>query len=273
MSTPEPVAAPAVYVAPPVDDPRRDEVLDRLSRIGIVGASQAAGFGTGVGLADTLEAALGVPHQIHDSSVALMHLGAVDLGSVQITATKLRSVKMVLAIDFLFWFAYGDKQPAQRHAELQQGMAMLESLGVPVFVGDLPDVHGASRRMISGAQIPEVSDLAQLNAEIHAWAEGNPDVYVVPLADWMHALKQELPVELGDKTIHVSTGHMLQWDLLHPTAHGQALLTLLVLQQLRAEWGGLRDDDVLLDPAAVADLVVPSRTPAPEGSLPRPPDG
>ncbi len=268
-SGPVPTAAAPTQTAP---DPQRDEVLGRLGRIGIVGASQAAGFGTGVGLADTLEVALQFPHRIYDSSVALMHLGAVDLGSVQITAIKLRRVQVVFAIDFLFWFAYGVKSFEQRKAQLHQGMAMLESLGVTVFVGDLPDVHGASRRMISPSQIPSPDEITALNTEILAWTEAEPMMVRVPLAAWMDDLKQERAVTLGDRTIEVSTGQMLQWDLLHPTVHGQAVLTLLLMQRVRAHWGGLRDEDVLADPAAVVDLATPTRTPAPEGTLPRPPD-
>ncbi len=266
------VAEPAPAEAEPAPpDPRRPEVLARLERIGIIGASQAAGFGTGVGLADTLDVALRAPHRIHDSSVALMHLGAVETGSLQVTSMKLRRVSTVFAIDFLFWFAYGVKSSEQRMAELREGMAMLESMDVPVFVGDLPDVHGASRRMISPLQIPSPSDLAALNAEVHAWADRDPDIHLVPLAAWMDALKQERPLMLEGRPLEIATGDALQWDLQHPTALGQAALTLLLLQELRQIWGGLGEDDVHHQPAAVVDLAVPSREPAPEGALPRPP--
>ncbi|MCA9708140.1 MAG: hypothetical protein KDK70_19970 [Myxococcales bacterium] len=253
------------------EDPRRPAVLARLSRIGIVGASQTAGFGTGVGFGDTLRAALLVPHRVHDSSVALMHLGALEVGRLQITSMKLRGVGMVFAVDFLFWFAHGDKTFEQRRDDLHEGMALLESLAVPVFVGDLPDVHGASRRMIGSRMIPAADERLRLNAEIHAWAEARAEIHVLPLAAWMEALMLEQAVQLEGQPVQLSVGEALQWDRLHPTARGQALLTLLVLQELRAAWGGLGDRDVHHRPATVAELAVPSRAPAPEGALATPP--
>ena len=255
----------------PIEDPRRPAVLERLAQIGIVGASQAAGFGTGVGFADTLDVVLRVPHQIHDSSVALMHLGAQRIGRLQITALELRRVSTVFAVDFLFWFAYGDKPLSQRRADLREGMAMLESLGVPVFVGDLPDVHGASQRMIGQHVIPPASELQVLNAQLRAWAEDRPEIVLLPLSSWMDAIRMETPVQLQGRRVTLRTGEGLQWDLLHPTVLGQAVLTLLVVECVQATWGGLSPDDVRHRPAVVVDLVTPSREPAPAGALPAPP--
>lgn len=265
--------APELEAPLPVD-PRRADVLDRLGRIGVIGASQTAGFGSGVGFRDTLHAALRVPHEIRDASVALMHLGAPDVGALQVATMRLREVRVVFAIDFLFWFAHGDKPWEQRLVDLREGMAMLETLAVPVFVGDLPDVRTASPHMISPRQIPSPEDLAALNAEIHAWAERQPQVHVLPLGSWMRALVHEQPITppgAHAAALDVTTGRALQWDHLHPTALGQALLTVLVIHELRASWGGLRDDDVVTDPNALVDLTVGTRQPAPEGPLPPPP--
>lgn len=266
----ETATAPEPEPPPPVEDPRRPEVLERLEKIGVIGASQSAGFGTGLGFRDTLEVALRVPHTIHDSSISSMFLRPLDLGSLQVSSMRLRGVKTVFAVDFLFWFAYGIKPFEQRRAELRQGMEMLDELGVPVFVGDLPDVHGASRKMISPRQIPRPDELVVLNDDIRQWARQRPLVHLVPLAEWMRLIKEEREVPLGDQVIDESTGALLQWDLLHATERGQALLTLLVLQSLSEDWGGLNDDDVLADPKAVVDLATPTHDAGPEGALPVP---
>ncbi|MEM7160282.1 MAG: hypothetical protein AAF799_46015 [Myxococcota bacterium] len=266
-----PPSAPVVAEPEPEPepvDPRRPEVLERLEKIGVIGASQSAGFGTGLGFRDTLDVALRVPHSIHDSSVASMFLRPLDLGSLQVSSMRLRRVRVVFAIDFLFWFAHGVKPFEQRRAELQQGMAMLDELDVPVFVGDLPDVRGASRTMISPLQIPAPGDLAVLNEDIEQWAAQRPLVHLVPLAGWMRSIKQEREIPLGEMIVDESTGELLQWDLLHPTERGQALLTLLVLEHLRQAWGGLSDDDVVAEPNAVVDLATPTHDPGPQGELP-----
>lgn len=264
----EPVAA-VVAEPPPADPPGRDATLQVLSRVGVLGASASAGFGTSVPFADALRQAFRVPHEAYDVSSSAHYLRPLDIGRVQVEALKARGVTVVVAVDFLFWFAYGAKPDAQRREELQIGLAMLDEFSVPIFVGDLPDVRGASRRMISRSQIPTEAQLAEFNATIATWAEGREQVFMLPMSRWMHALKMEDAVQLWGHPYEARAGEVLQWDLLHPSTQGQAVLALLVLGEIRDALGGLRDDDVTADPDRVAAALRPAASPS--RGLPPPP--
>jgi hypothetical protein len=228
----------------------RREALHRIQRIGVIGASLSAGFGDGVALHRMLDAALLAPHAIVDASSSGLFLDTMTIAEIEIGVMRLRGVRVVVAVDFLFWFAYGDKPEAARDADLERGLQMLDQLEVPMLVGDLPDVHGASPKMISPRQIPDRARLDAFNARIAAWAKARPRVHLLPMAAWTDALKDGVPASIENVTIGPGDP-LLQWDGLHPTARGQAVLVLLVLERLRAWLPGLEAGDVAADPAAV----------------------
>lgn len=244
-----PAAATAVSDREADPDPERDAALHRLARIGVVGASLSAGFGEGVPLHEMLDATLVAPHAIFDAASSGLFLRPRQLAEVEIGLMRLRSVRLVVAVDFLFWFAYGDKADAQRHADLEAGLSMLDTLEVPMLVGDLPDVHGASPKMIAPRQIPDREVLEALNDRIEAWAAARPSVRLVPMSAWTDALKAGTPPEIDG--IAIGPGdRLLQWDGLHPTARGQAVLAVLLGVHLRALLPGLRATDVVAEPDA-----------------------
>lgn len=239
---------PAARASEPTE--QRREALHRIQRIGVIGASLSAGFGEGVALHRMLDAALLAPHAIVDASSSGLFLDTMTIAEIEIGVMRLRGVRLVVAVDFLFWFAYGDKPETAREADLERGLEMLDELDVPMLVGDLPDVHGASPKMISPRQIPDRARLDAFNARIAAWAETRPRVHLLPMAAWTDALKGGVPPSIGEVTIGPGDP-LLQWDGLHPTARGQAVLVLLVLERLRAWLPGLEAGDVAADPGAV----------------------
>lgn len=265
---------------PAVDPEARARAEALFARIGVVGASASAGFGGVAPMSAAFDLALTMPHSIFDVSSSAHFLRPLDIGQVQTVAVRAKQATVVLAVDFLFWFAYGVKSDATRREHLQLGMTMLEELDVPVFVGDLPDVHGASRKMISASQIPSVAMLEELNATIDAWASADPDIHLVPLAGWMTALKNEDDVALWGRPYAVRAGRLLQWDRLHPTSEGQAVLAVLLLERIAAAVDGLTEADVVVDPDAIAVALAPAESaetpdagPVPAGldALPPPP--
>lgn len=253
-----------------VDPAARQRAQALVADIGVLGASASAGFGSSVAFVDALDRTLKLPHRSYDVSSSAHYLRPLDIGRVQVEALKARGVSMVVAVDFLFWFAYGVKDDNARRRELAVGMAMLEEFSVPVFVGDLPNVRGASRRMISRSQIPSPEMLAELNTAIAAWAEEQPGIERLPMADWMTRLKLEEPVQLYGEPYSVQTGRVLQWDLLHPSTAGQAVLAALVLQQVADRFGGFIPQDTAREPDAVAQALRPA--PSATDGLPLPPD-
>ncbi len=208
-----------------------------LERVSVIGASQSAGFGEGEPFHQVLRAALRDDAQIFDASSSAHFVDAHTVGETQILAAKLRRPKLVIATDFLFWYAHGDKPFDQRLADLHEGMQLLASLDLPVLVGDLPDVSGASRRMIGPRQIPAPAERSRLNAEIEGWAAERPNITVLPLAGWMSTLMSGGPLSINGVEVDAEAGELLQWDGLHPTPRGQAALVLLVLSEFERAHG------------------------------------
>lgn len=250
---PQPAAAPVAKVAAAdrpsaaAPEPARAESLAQLERIGVMGASVSAGFGESAPLHRMLQVGLAVPGEVFDASSSAMFLRAEELGHVQQQIMRLRGVRVVVAVDFLFWFAYGEKSVQARHADLELGLRLLDALSVPIFVGDLPDVRDASPQMISPRQIPTPEELAELNARIRAWAGDRGDVHLLPMAGWLEALRSGSPPRVGGEAVDASEP-LLQWDGLHPTAWGQAVLAALVLEEVRAALPGLGAEDLVSDP-------------------------
>ena len=225
--------------------------LETVESIAVAGASASAGFGTSVPLFEALDYALRVPHEVDDVSTSTHFMSPVPLGRMQVGVLQNKEPSVVVAVDFLFWFAHGVKSTAQRRADLAEGLRLLETLDCPVFVGDLPNVHGAATRMISPAQIPSVQLLAELNATIEAWADAHPQVHRLPMAAWMDALRSGAPVSVAGTMRTLAPDEVLQPDRLHPSTRGQAVLAMLVLAEVARVVGGARPGDVVTDPDAL----------------------
>jgi hypothetical protein len=266
-----PPSAPAEPDRTGETDGRHDEGRALVRRIGILGASQSAGFGDGVALEKVVDAALSVEHECFDASSSAHFVRPLDVGRAEVLAIALRRPTVVFAVDFLFWYAYGDKPLEQREADLELAFAQLGSFGVPVLAGDLPNVAGASPRMISPAQIPPAEQIAVLNEKIHAWAESREQIVVLPLHEWMQRIRDEQHVELWQTRVQPRTRDVMQWDGLHPTSRGQALLGLLVLQELERNLAPLGPDDLRRDAVAFMNDFAPAPEPSPYEELPSPP--
>ena len=247
---PEPEAAPAP--AGP-DEQRFETSRALLERIGVIGASSSAGYGNGVALAEVLHEALSVEHRTFDVSSSAHFLRPLEIGKTEALAVALRRPTIVFAVDFLFWYAYGDKSDELRDAHLEVAFGLLEGLGVPVIVGDLPDVHGASRQMIAPKQIPDATVIAELNGKIEAWAAEHDAIELVPLSRWHARMREGAAVTVFDTTVQRPFGDVMQWDKLHPSPRGQALLALMLLQELERRFGPLAPDDLVRDPQAFMD--------------------
>ena len=161
----------------------------------------------------------------------------VEIGGQELALAKRRKPDAVVAVDFLFWFAYGyvGRDPErQRRARFEQGLALLDQLEVPLIVGDLPDMRGAATRMLKPQQVPSKKTLARLNARLRGWARQRGDVTVVPLSELIHELKIDgtvLPLAAG--ALRTAPLALLQADRLHPTRLGVAFLTYRMQPALR----------------------------------------
>ncbi len=251
-------------------------------RIEIVGASVSAGFEDGPltgGTADNRTVPLqrvvrgwleGTGDKIASRADLAMFMDPEARGETQIARVVRSKPDLLLAIDFLFWFGYGDVQfdrqqadgePKARMQRFELGLAMLDRIAVPIVVGDLPDVHGAAARMIRPAQIPTVELLGQLNVRLTQWAAARPRVHVFPLRDLVATMKERgVTLPLEGAPLATPPGGLMQGDRLHATRVGMAYLGFLLQEHVRAAMPKERAAAVPLRPfaafVAAADAAV-----------------
>jgi hypothetical protein len=160
------------------------------------------------------------------------------IGERQLQAALKAKPDAVVALDFPFWFAYGyvkgDEGPA-RHARFTKGLAMLEKLEVPVLVGDLPDMKGATRRMLAPEQVPSAAVLKELNERLAAFAKQHANVRLVAIAELTRVMKEQgVPLPLATGPLPTPPGALLQGDKLHPNRLGMAMVGYTIQDALRS---------------------------------------
>lgn len=221
------------------------------NRVHIIGASASAGFGvrapvppdhsgraTAMPLARIAQAARAEGGTVTGDATSLFFSSPLATGRAQVDAVVEMRAKptLVLGVDYLFWFTYGalnaDRaritDESQRLALLEIGLANVDrilALGVPVAVGDLPNMSAAVGRMLSKAQMPKQETLDAANARIRAWAAERPLVTVVPLAALLKQLEAGEPFRAGSRTWSAKAdGPLIQADQLHATFVGSVAL-------------------------------------------------
>jgi hypothetical protein len=164
----------------------------------------------------------------------------IGIGKDEIELAKKRKADLVIAVDFPFWFAYGYVQGDEakaRLADLETCIQYLTELRVPVVIGDLPNMQGAAVRMLKPRQIPSNEVLEQLNARLKKFADDNPLITLVPMAQIVKQLKVEgVKLPLKEGVLQTKPGALLQEDQLHATRLGMALLLFQLQDVLRAQF-------------------------------------
>jgi len=153
---------------------------------------------------------------------------------------------LVLALDYLFWFAYGTvsaegepmRDGAQRLENLERGLQQLQRIidaGAPIVLGDIPDMRESIGRMLSKAQVPDVETIAKANERIRNWIHERPSTRLLPLSEVQAGLRERRPVQLGGRE-WTSTDEvpLLQNDQLHPTFVGTVAIASALIDNARA---------------------------------------
>lgn len=253
-------AQPAAEAAPFVETP-----CELLASPIFIGASATAGFGVIITDPETKKRSLPLPLSAAFAGVvtnrksdtvyrnvgsSLFFLSPVLTGTAQIDRAVEMKPSLVVGIDYLFWFAYGDDNgkggkiaaESERLEKLKLGFAQLERLGgeVPIVVGDLPNMSAAIGKMLSREQVPDPATLDSLNAAIREWAKARPNVIPFPLAELVTKLKSGETIVMSGMEFKREGGRLLQSDELHPTARGSIAMGLRVaelVQQHRTKSG------------------------------------
>lgn len=295
-------AAPTPQDAPPPPAnvtivPPAQSGPHRLSRIAVVGASSSNGLlcsrslkGSDgkqrvkqINLSDAFKTAVKTPDAevIHFAS-SFFYSSPDQQGESQAFVARKAEPTLVVALDFLFWFAYGDVSTTDgtpealfeaRRKRLNRGMALLEELDVPVLVGDLPYMGAAvGTGMLSAEMMPLLPNLIALNKHIKTWADNDPDITMVPLSIFIDDLMSNRQVSIGpNRWGPGAKTQLLQKDQLHPRVHGLAALCLMALETAAED----REDITVEDfnrrlPSLIAgfDRIVLEQEPQGEGRMP-----
>jgi hypothetical protein len=220
-------------------------------RVHVIGASMSGGFhdgpmfgakeeGDSVSLQHLLKKWAGdqAKATTHNTTAMMaMFTDAPRIGKDEIEGVLKANPDIVVGIDFPFWFAYGfvgGEELKAREAKLDEGLALLEKLTMPVLLGDLPDMTGAQKRMLSPTQIPSPDVLAALNKKLRAFVAAHKNMHLVPLATFVASMKsKEATLPLAGGPLPIAPGALLQEDRLHPTRLGMALLGFSLQDPLR----------------------------------------
>lgn len=226
-----------------------------LQRVIVIGASASSGFvlsepfgGTNTDqcrLSHYLDAAVTVPHDpVKNLASPLLFMSPEAIASQEVEAATNRNPSLVVAVDFLFWFCYGQGQTdADRAERLEYGLGLLEKIPCPLVIGDIPDAAQATNSgIISVSQVPSEAARTAANLRIRQWAAARPDVTLVPLAGFMAAVKTNGPI--NGQNISVAAGEtysLLQKDRLHPNARGAAMLSLGIFDAFSARHSSISE--------------------------------
>ncbi len=258
-----PVAAPTPAFQDPAREPEApasaSETAPRavLDRIAVMGASASAGFGLKVSLAQILEAAIAADHEpILDVSDRWMFRSPLFKARTMVAQAGEHRPTLVVAVDFLFWCAYGTKPGERRLSDLEVGLEQLDTLRSPTLIGLVPDMTPAVGFMITAEMVPEPETLAAINRRIREWASSRERVTIVPMVRLLDDMRAGKPFSVGpNEWPGGEPNRLLQPDKLHPNLEGTVALVCLLVQEIRAAHPGLAEGDFLLDSDAIRERV------------------
>ena len=270
-----------------------------LERIAVIGASASSGWGVllrymneqnmlssqTISMKEIVEEVVTVDDvEIHGDGDGMFFMSPIAAGKKQIELAKAFQPTLVIAIDYLFWYGYGNRdaegqfiprgqagQPA-RMKLLEKGLANLDAFSCPIIVGDFPDVSDAEGYMLSASQIPSSGTLKAMNARLKEWASDRPDVHVLSMSNLLSNMRSNETFNVGRQEWPAgSKSRFMQNDNLHPTLDG-----LIVLVQESGDLIATHLEDVELeyfdfDLFEVRDRLYEERRP--EGMTSRPYNG
>lgn len=247
--------------------PRQASTNSPWERIVLIGASVTAGFTESepfggpkthpLRLNRYVDAALAVPHEpARNLASAFVFLQPESASRKQIDDALRAQPTLVLGLDFLFWFCYGDgNTDDERLQRFNQGLKLLESFKCPVVLGDLPDASAAVNRQLRPDQIPTPRALAAANRRLREWAAGRHQVAILPLSSFMRTTLRNQSLRVHRQVLPAGkTLGLLQADRLHPSATGAAFLAVTLLDTFQSTRRGSPDGEVRWDPDEVFRL-------------------
>ncbi len=268
----------------PPTTPAATPVVAEKMTVSLVGASVTVGFvyrkilggessNASFSVADVLNGLWKENLVVHQRGDLWTFRDALASGEKQVTQAANDSPDLVVAIDFLFWFAHkSGASHDERLERVKKGLALLDIIKVPIIVGDLPNMRGADPRMLAVSAVPSAETLQAVNGLVREFAASRKRVVIFPLAEWMERVRASGYVfELAAGPLKASRDELLQSDLLHASRLGMVAvadkLQPLVMNALASKALSKRSLREVFERLEVA---IPSPTPSPPPTPTRP---
>ncbi len=231
-------------------------VETQLQRIVMIGASATHGFnvvhqGSQIHLAQVLDQMILVPHEPVQSHTDLFFFAySVQRGSQLVEQALADNPTLIVGVDFLFWFGYGQTNregntltsEEERLQLLEEGLMLLEQFTCPMVVGDFPDMTPAVGIMLAPTQMPASETLTALNQRLHEWANAKPHVRVFPLSRLVDSMRADQDFSIGSYEWPAgSSAKLLQPDQLHPTAWGLVAICQQIANDMTSDYPQQRE--------------------------------
>lgn len=239
------------------------------SHIVMIGASASAGFTESepfggpitpqLRLSRYVDAALLAAHEpVRNLASAMFFMQPEGQGQSQSERALKSDPSLLVALDFLFWFCYGDgATDKERLDRFEKGLKFLEPFHCPIIVGDLPDASAAVERMLTPDEIPSPTALAAANRRLKQWAAARKQTVVIPLSAFMRNAMANKPLTVHGHTLaEGKTRVLLQDDKLHPSAAGCAVLALAIFDSFLSSQPALPATDIRWDAKEVYRLAL-----------------
>jgi len=239
------------------------------SRIVMIGASASAGYTESEPLGGPatlqlrlnkyLDAALLASHEpVRNFSSAMLFLQPESQGQSQSERALQSNPSLLVALDFLFWFCYGEgSSDKDRLERFEHGLKLIEPFKCPVVLGDIPDASAAVERMLSPDQIPSPAALTAANRRLKEWAAARKQTVVVPLSSFMrNAMANKTVTVHGHTFTEGRTRVFLQEDKLHPSPAGCAILAVAIFDSFLANQTSISSNDFRWDAKEIYRLAL-----------------
>ena len=213
-----------------------------LSKIAIVGANISADFGLRDpkqpkssptrGWTMLVDGSIMCDHETLTLASGFLFANPAESLSKQLDKAKSAKATTIIGLDALFWFAYGQRPEAERMAFFERGLTLLDTVQVPLVVGDIPALKEGP--MLMATMIPSPETIEALNTRLAAWSKPKTSLALVPLRKAAEAMQAGTEIQAWGHRFPTKGGPpVLQPDQLHTTFHGSLALWCLTLDSWR----------------------------------------
>lgn len=204
-------------------------------KIGVIGASVSAGFGSDYTLSEAIAAAVKVPVETTDFADNFFFSNYKSSSPKSVAKMKAKKVDVIVALDYLFWFASGKKTLEERKEDISAAIGFLDGVTVPVLVGTVPEMRNVSRFMLRKDRIIPAQEVVILNQHLKDLIATKKNIHLLPLATWIECLNEGKHVPGME---HVSDEKLKKSDVfiadgLHLNRKGLVFGAAMIVKQLQ----------------------------------------